>query len=62
MQELIAKWEEFVREHNAYLTAYESSSKAVDELQRRLEDCADTAGDKQIIEDKLVRVQVGHVC
>lgn len=54
---MISKWEDYVSEHQAYQTNFNSCSKWLNDLNLRLNQCSDTSGDKHIIEDRQARIQ-----
>ena len=60
-QDIILKWEDYVEEHQAFSASHAQCMTWVDTLRRRLQVCADLAGDKQDVEDRTLKLQVsGH--
>lgn len=56
-QEQINRWSDYVREHQSYATNYSECIEWVETLQRRQQVCADMAGDRQDVEDRLIKLQ-----
>lgn len=59
-QDVITKWEDYVEEHQGFQIGMAQSMEWVDTLRRRLQVCADLAGDKQDVEDRLTKLQVWY--
>ncbi|KAK6181528.1 hypothetical protein SNE40_009363 [Patella caerulea] len=57
LQDLIGKWEEMSDEHGRYEENYQACAEWLNTLQKRTDVCADLAGDKHDVEDRLVRLQ-----
>ncbi|XP_035824390.1 nesprin-1 [Aplysia californica] len=56
-KDVIRKWEEYVEEHQTFQQSHGQCMDAVDTLRRRLQVCADLAGDKQDVEDRMIKLQ-----
>ncbi|CAL1544282.1 unnamed protein product [Lymnaea stagnalis] len=56
-KDTIAKWEDYVEEHQAFKTNHEQCMEWVETLRKRLHVCADLAGDKQDVEDRMLKLQ-----
>lgn len=61
IQEVTNQWEEFVEDHLVYQNSYSHCLEWVATLRKRLQVCADLAGDKQDVEDRLIKLQVNCV-
>lgn len=58
LQDLIHKLQDNVHEHEAYNENFSECAEWVNTLARRLQVCADMAGDKHDVEDRLAKLQV----
>ncbi|XP_025103982.1 nesprin-1-like isoform X4 [Pomacea canaliculata] len=56
-REVTNQWEEFVEDHLVYQNSYSHCLEWVATLRKRLQVCADLAGDKQDVEDRLIKLQ-----
>lgn len=59
LQDVIGRWQEFVEDHAVYQNNYAQCVEWVATLRKRLQICGDLAGDKQDVEDRLIKLQVG---
>lgn len=59
LQEAINKLQDRCGEHEAYQENFTDCSNWINTLQRRLQVCANMAGDKDDVEDRLIKLQVG---
>lgn len=55
---MIGRWQEFAEDHAVYQNNYTQCIEWVATLRKRLQVCADLAGDKQDVEDRLIKLQV----
>lgn len=58
LKDLIHKLQDNVHEHEAYNENFSECAEWVNTLARRLQVCADMAGDKHDVEDRLAKLQV----
>ncbi|KAH9507324.1 hypothetical protein Btru_056910, partial [Bulinus truncatus] len=56
-KETIAKWADYVEEHEVFEENYTQCMEWVDTLRKRLQVCSDLAGDKQDVEDRMLKLQ-----
>ncbi|XP_076463750.1 muscle-specific protein 300 kDa-like isoform X7 [Babylonia areolata] len=56
-RDVIGRWQEFVDDHMTYQNNYTKCAEWVATLQKRLKVCGDLAGDKQDVEDRLIKLQ-----
>lgn len=61
LQEAINKLQDRCGEHEAYQENFTDCSNWINTLQRRLQVCANMAGDKDDVEDRLIKLQVGKI-
>ena len=61
-QDVILRWEDYVEDHQAFSASHAQCMNWVDTLRRRLQACADLAGDKQDVEDRTLKLQVCCCC
>ena len=57
LQDVIGRWQEFVEDHGIYQNNYGQCVEWVATLHKRLQVCGDLAGDKQDVEDRLIKLQ-----
>ena len=58
LQDVIGRWQEFVEDHAVYQNNQAQCVEWVATLRKRLQICGDLAGDKQDVEDRLIKLQV----
>nr|KAG5692778.1 hypothetical protein BaRGS_009394 [Batillaria attramentaria] len=56
-RDVIGRWQEFVEDHTIYQNNYAQCVEWVATLRKRLQICGDLAGDKQDVEDRLIKLQ-----
>ncbi|XP_076442566.1 muscle-specific protein 300 kDa-like isoform X3 [Babylonia areolata] len=56
-RDVIGRWQEFVEDHTVYQNNYAQCAEWVATLRKRLQICGDLAGDKQDVEDRLIKLQ-----
>ena len=61
LQEVVSKWEGYVEEQQQYQQSYESCTKWLNDLGKRLAQCGDVAGDRRLLEDSNNTIQVSPV-
>ncbi|KAL5008450.1 hypothetical protein ScPMuIL_014031 [Solemya velum] len=56
-KEVSGRWQDYVAEHQEYEANHSQCIEWISTLQKRLQVCADMAGDKQDVEDRLIKLQ-----
>ena len=51
------KWERLSSEHESYLSQYSGAAKWLNELSRRVQQCADVSGERKVVEERQAQLQ-----
>lgn len=61
-QERVTQYEGFVADHQQYNDAYNQCIEWLNSIREKLSLCADIAGDRHTIQNRLDKIQVTEVC